>query len=235
MNGAFLGCRMRFTKIVVTLVEYSLLCSLVMGQAGVYFRNSFGRVDAPFFDDRGILLEGTNYVAQLYAWKTGTGFLSAGQPVPFATNGYFFGNTVVLEFLSGCLPAWVQVRAWNTGGGTNFEESALAGTWTGVSEVLFLPQTGTPGRPEACISAALFGLTYPGAPIVVRQPQNQALFAGQTATLSVIASSGVTMFYQWFKQPSDRPDGLIDGATNATYSTPALTNDTTFWVSITNS
>ena len=72
---------------------------MALGQAGVYFRNQIpgqiGAVDAPFFDDNGVLLTGTNYVAQLYAWKTGAGFLPAGTPVPFGTNGYFYGNTVV--------------------------------------------------------------------------------------------------------------------------------------------
>jgi len=43
------------------------------------------------------------------------------------------------------------------------------------------------------------------------------------------------MSYQWFQQPSDRPDGSIVGATNATYTTPPLTNITTFWVSVSNS
>ena len=43
------------------------------------------------------------------------------------------------------------------------------------------------------------------------------------------------MSYQWYQQPSNRPDGLIPGATNANYTTPALTNTTTFWVSVTNS
>jgi len=225
--------------VLVSLVAYAGFCALAMGQASVFFVNRIGGqfqpVDAPFFDDQGIPLAGTNYVAQLYAWKTGTGFVPQGPTVPFGTNGYFFYPRVVVDFISGCLPAWVQVRAWSTQGGPSLEQAALAGAWTGVSEVLFIPQMGSPARPEACIDAHLFGLTYPGTPIVVQQPQNETVLVGQTATLSVIASSGVTMFYQWFKQPSDRPDGLIDGATNATYTSPALTRDTTFWVSITNS
>src|SRR6266404_593676 len=223
MNCLFLRFGLFSKNHVVAVFAYSLSCGMALGQAGVYFRNQIGGqidpVDAPFFDDQGVLLGGTNYVAQLYAWKKGAGFLSAGTPVPFATNGYFYGNTVVVEFLYGCLPAWVQVRAWSVQGGPTFEQAALAGAWTGVSEVLFLPQTGSPDRPEACISAALIGLTYPGTPIVVRQAQNQALLAGQSTSLSVVASSGVLMAYQWFQHPSDRPDGLIAGATNASYTT----------------
>src|SRR5881394_3008058 len=55
-------------------------------------------VDAPFFNELGVRLQGANYVAQLYYWSTGFAFQPAGSPVPFATitNGYFFGGTVVL-------------------------------------------------------------------------------------------------------------------------------------------
>jgi hypothetical protein len=58
---------------------------------------------------------------------------------------------------------------------------------------------------------------------------------GGFATLSVIASTGVAASYQWYQQPSARPDGLIVGATNSTYTTAPLTNTTTFWVSVSNS
>ena len=101
--------------------------------------------------------------------------------------------------------------------------------------VLFLPQTGSPSRPEACPEARLGGLQYPGSPLVVRQPQAQTILAGERSTLSVIASSGVQMAYQWYQQPSARPDGLILSATNATYTTPLLSTNATYWVSISNS
>ena len=83
--------------------------------------------------------------------------------------------------------------------------------------------------------AYLIGLQYPGKPLLVQQPLDQTVVAGTSATLSVIASSGVLMSYQWYRQPNGRPDGLIPGATNATYTTPALTNDATFWLSVSNS
>src|SRR6266568_5963062 len=133
MNRPFLELRKRPTKTLVLMFAFSLLCATAMGQAGVTFANRIGGqfqpVDAPFFDDQGVLLAGTNYVAQLYAWKTGEGFLSTGRPVPFATSGYFFDGEVVIAFIPGCLPAWVQVRAWNTQGGSTFEQAALAGAW----------------------------------------------------------------------------------------------------------
>ena len=226
-------------KPITIICQCLLLTTVALGQGSVFFRNKIlgqvGGVDVPFFDDQGVPLEGSNYVAQLYAWKAGDGFQPVGDPVPFATNGYFYGAEVVVPFVQGCSPAWVQVLAWEAQGGTTFDQAALAGVWTGVSAVLFLPQTGSPSRPEACPEARLGGLQYPGSPLVVRQPQAQTILAGERSTLSVIASSGVSMSYQWHQQPSDRPDGLIVGATNAAYTTPPLSTNATYWVSISNS
>jgi hypothetical protein len=81
----------------------------------------------------------------------------------------------------------------------------------------------------------LIGLAYPGPPVVVRQPQDQTVRARERASLSVVASSGVKASYQWHQQPSDRPDGLISGATNTTHLSPPLFTNTVFWVSISNS
>jgi len=215
---------------------YSLTLSFVQSQGTVWFRNKIGTtVDAPFFDDRGVRLEGPSYVAQLYAWKTGEGFSAVGAPLTFSTNGYFFGDSVGVPFVQGCLPVWVQVRAWQVSAAATFEQAALAGAWTGLSSVLFIPLTGDPGRPESCIEARLIGLQYPGSPMVFQQPKGQTVLAGTSATLSVIASSGVRMAYQWYQDGGDRPDGLIVGATNATYITPPLSTNATYWASITNS
>ena len=208
-------------------------------QGTVYFRNRIegqvGAVDAPFYNDQGVRLQGSNFVAQLYAWNAGGGFVAVGTPVPFATNGYFFGEAVIIPFVYGCNPASVQVRAWAVQGGTTFEEAAAGGAWTGVSGVLCVTQTGDPARPETGCEGRLIGLQYPGKPLVVREPQSDAVLVAEEAMLSVIASSGVLMAFQWYQQPSDRPDGLIPGATNATYTTPPLTNNTTFWVAVSNS
>jgi len=224
-------------KRVVPICTYFLSAAVALGQGSVWFRNGIRQqyqpVDAPFFDDHGVRLEGSNYVAQLYAWNTGEGFQPVGTAVPFATNGYFYAGRVVVPFVGVCAPAWVQVRAWQVDGSASFEQAASAGAWTGVSGVLFLPQTGSPGRPEACLDALLFGLQYPGRPLVLRQPRAQAARLGERATLSVVTSSGVQMSYQWYQDPSDRPDGLIVGATNTTYTTPALSTGTTFWVTVT--
>ncbi len=217
-----------------------------IAQGTVYFANYVAFfsmepiVDAPFFDERGLRLAGPSYVAQLYGWKTGDGFQPVGIPVPFASDGYFDGRQVRLPFVPLGGPVWVQVRTWLVAGGATFEQAALAGAWAGVSTILFVPYTGNaPGAvartSPPTLPAQLIGLQYPGSPLLVRHPQAQSVRSGNGARLSVLASSGVQMTYQWYQNRSDRPDRLIVGATNNVYTTPMLSTNTAFWVSIANS
>ncbi len=232
--------RLRASLLSAAYLLTNITTTVALCQGTVWFRNrivqQFQPVDVPFFDDQGPALEGPTYLAQLYFWKAVEGFgPAAGEPVAFSTNGYFYGESVLLPFVPECDSAWVQVRAWASRGGKTFEQAALAGAWTGLSSVLFLPLLGSPSRPEACLPPTLFGLEYPGSPLLIRQPQSQTVLVGAEAPITVLASSGVRMTYQWYEQPSDRPDGLILGATNATYRSQALTDNTTFWVNVTNS
>jgi hypothetical protein len=204
--------------------------------------NLTGVIDAPFFDKQGVRLMGTNNVAQLYYWSTvgpEIGFKPADGTTPFysITNGYGYFTSSVRELpgVDAQAPAWVQVRAWAVVGGSSFEEAALAGAWTGQSKILFVPATGGPGGGVPRTPANLIGLEYPGEPLVVQPPQSRTILPGESATLTVVASTGVAGFYQWYQQPSNRPDGLIPGATNATYTTPPVLANTTYWVAISNS
>jgi hypothetical protein len=196
-------------------------------------------VDARFYDEQGVLLHGSDYVAQLFYWRPAGGFQPAGGPVPFVniTNGYgyFFGSDVELPGVTVLGSTWVQVRAWAAAGGASFEQAALSGAWTGQSKILFVPTTGGLGGGVPATAADLIGLEYPGEPVMVQPPQSRTILPGESATLSVVASMGVAGFYQWYQQPSNRPDGLIPGATNATYITPPLSVKTTYWVAISNS
>jgi hypothetical protein len=234
----------RFARTILVVFACILTTGGTMAQGTVDMRNKLkGTLDVPFFDEQGVLLQGSNYVAQLYFWSTAgpdVGFKPAGDPVPFlsTTNGYgyFIGGSVELPGTHGLASGWVQVRAWAIAGGPSFEQAALAGDWTGQSKILFIPVLGDPhagGVPA--LPAYMIGLEYPGEPLVVQPPQSRAVFPGESTTLSVIASTGVAGFYQWYQQPSNRPDGLIPGATNATYTTPPLSANTTYWVVVTNS
>ncbi len=236
--------------LAVTVVAHLVATPLGFCQGRVQFANRVPPppgtntvVDTPFYEVNGTLLAGTNYVVQLYAGKVVAGrggpdsLIPVGEPVTFATNGYFYGGVVTIPGeIVGCNgSAWVQVRAWEVAAGTTFEASALAGGWTGISGVLFLATTGGPCGGVPIGPVPLFGLTYPGNPVIVRQPQDLRVRAGRGGSQSVTGSGGVALFYQWYQGESGSTDQTISGATNATFLTPLLATNATFWVKLSSS
>jgi hypothetical protein len=82
-------------------------------------------------------------------------------------------------------------------------------------------------------AATLSVTTSPVAPSITTQPGNQTIFAGQTATFSVIANGTSPLSYQWRKNGT-----AISGAISASYTTPAETtsdNGALFSVVVSNS
>jgi len=56
-----------------------------------------------------------------------------------------------------------------------------------------------------------------GPPVILTQPQDQTVSAGQTASFSVTATGAKPLSYQWYVNGS-----MISGATNTSYTTPTL-------------
>ncbi|HKW02863.1 MAG TPA: hypothetical protein VJN96_23770 [Vicinamibacterales bacterium] len=90
----------------------------------------------------------------------------------------------------------------------------------------------------ALIIATTIGCTKsaPNAPsatlTISGQPQNQTIDYGASATLSVAASGGGTLSYQWYVGASGATSAPVSGATSASYSTPGLTATTSYWVRV---
>lgn len=206
------------------------------GQGTLVFAN-YARffVDVPFFDSGGDRLSGTNYLAQLYVGRRPDTLWPVGTAVPFLTGtnaGYFTGGvTTIPNFPTGD-SAWVQVRAWETGGGSSFEVAALAGHWSGVSSVVYVKDLGGPSGGVPAVPPYLTGLQYPGNPMFIRHPLDQKVRIGGAATLLVIASGGGPMVYQWYEGLSGETNALSAGATNTSFTTPSLSANATFWVSV---
>jgi hypothetical protein len=72
-------------------------------------------------------------------------------------------------------------------------------------------------------------------PIITTQPQSQTIQSGQTANLSVIASGSPPLSYQWYQGSSGDTSNPIGGATFSSYTTPTLTETTSYWVRVTDS
>jgi hypothetical protein len=79
-------------------------------------------------------------------------------------------------------------------------------------------------------NTATIGVYAP--PSIITPPSGQTIFSGQTASMSVTAS-GTGLSYQWYVGSSGDTSGPISGATGSTYTTPALTATTRYWVQVT--
>jgi hypothetical protein len=71
-------------------------------------------------------------------------------------------------------------------------------------------------------------------PSIVTQPADQTIEHGQTTTLSVTASGTPTLKYQWYQGKGGDTSTPVPSATNSSFTTPALTTTTNYWVQVNN-
>jgi hypothetical protein len=71
-------------------------------------------------------------------------------------------------------------------------------------------------------------------PTISTQPQNTTIEPNNTATLTVSAQNGNPFNYQWYRGASGDTSNLIGGANQSSFTTPALTVTTSYWVKVTN-
>jgi len=110
--------------------------------------------------------------------------------------------------------------------GASYSTPALTATtsyWVRVSD----------GQSQADSNTATVTVSSAVAPTITRQPQDVTMDAGDHATLSVEASGTAPLSYQWFEM-SNGIEHVIDGATSATFVTPAQTANVPYMVRVTN-
>ncbi len=88
--------------------------------------------------------------------------------------------------------------------------------------------------PNSATAQTAIGSACSQAAISV-QPADKSIQSGQTASLSVTASGAGPLTYQWYQGTSGNTGSPIGGATSSSYTTPALTATTTYWVRVSNS
>ena len=78
-------------------------------------------------------------------------------------------------------------------------------------------------------------LTVTSAPAITTSPANVTIPNGERTQLKVTATGTGTLTYQWFQGQSGSTTSPVTGATGATFTTPALTATTRYWVRVTDS
>ena len=71
------------------------------------------------------------------------------------------------------------------------------------------------------------------SPAVIAQPQSQTIQSGQTATVDVSAVGTPPLSYQWYQGPSGETSNPV-GLGTSSFTTPALTDTTSYWVRVSN-
>jgi autotransporter-associated beta strand protein len=77
---------------------------------------------------------------------------------------------------------------------------------------------------------ASFALSFPS---ITTQPASQTITSGSTATLSVTATGAEPLTYQWYQGNSGNTTTPV-GINSASFTTPALTATTSYWVRVSN-
>ena len=71
-------------------------------------------------------------------------------------------------------------------------------------------------------------------PAITTHPQNTTINSGETATLTVVAAGTAPLSYQWYRGSSGDTSNPV-GTNVASFTTPALTATTSYWVRVSNS
>ncbi len=111
--------------------------------------------------------------------------------------------------------------------GTTFSIAAVTNADPGNYDVVLTNSIGTTTSNAA-------SLTLYQSPAITAQPLGRPIASGETAALGVTATGTAPLAYQWYQGTSPGTATPLGGATLATFTTPALTATTSYWVRVTN-
>jgi len=146
-------------------------------------------------------------------------------------------NATLTASVSNTRGTYASVE-WYAGTGTN---SLLIASGSGLGQKTVSPTNTT----QYWVRVSDGTCTVDSTPVTVRvcvpvinaQPQGTVIRSGQTASLSVGVTpmTNETLQYQWYAGASGDVTHPVSGATSSTFTTPALTATTSYWVRVTSS
>lgn len=179
------------------------------------------------------------YLGSTYSLTTSAAILTVIAPPVFTTHPQgrtiLAGGTVTLSSAVQGLAA--TTFQWNkngapVSGATNASLviSAAATTDAGTYTVVATNSEGstTSNAAELVVNAVV-------PPAITGAPASVTLPNGERTQLKVTATGTGTLTYQWFQGQSGSTTNPVNGATGATFTTPALTATTSYWVRVTDS
>lgn len=143
-----------------------------------------------------------------WSWTSAT-----SSSVTISTTGSSFDTTLAI-YTGNTVGSLVLVGANDDAGGVQSAVTfaAVAGTTYSIQVDGYSSATGTIALNHPQTGAA------PGAPVIVTNPANASVLAGQPFSLQVVAQGDATLAYQWYQD-----GGAVNGATSAVWSKPTAT------------
>lgn len=130
---------------------------------------------------------------------------------------------------SGTLPAGLTLK------GTSGKTTTLTGSTTQAGNhtvtIRAWENSNRSGRSASGTFTIQVTASTPAA--IVTQPAPVTIFTGATAKLTVVASGGTPLTYQWFRGLSGDTSQPV-GSNAASFTTPALSATTSYWVRVSN-
>ncbi|MGV8040659.1 MAG: S-layer homology domain-containing protein [Thermoanaerobaculaceae bacterium] len=71
-------------------------------------------------------------------------------------------------------------------------------------------------------------------PVITDEPDSTTIYAGTTATLTVVATGNPPLSYQWYQGTSGNTGSPVADATEPSFTTPLLVATTQYWVRVSN-
>lgn len=164
-------------------------------------------------------------VAPSSASITGGGAVSSGQTATLFANVVGGNGTFTYAWFEGVQPDTSHSVGTNSPTFTTPAITATKNYWVHISN--------TCGSVPAAATVFPQETTCTPASIAV-QPSPQTINSGATATLTVSAGGSQPFSYQWFEATSTADTSKLVGTNSPLFTTPALTQATSYWVKVTN-
>jgi hypothetical protein len=180
-------------KVILTLG--SILVAIgAYAQGSVNFNNrvTASGIDAPIYIGAvgtGTKAEGAAYLAQLYAGASDATLAAIGAAVPMRTGagaGYVTSAVLAIPTVAPGADARVQIKAWATASGANYEAALAAGGQVGASSIITVKTGGAgspPGLPADLVGLQPFAISGGGTPVV---PEPSILALGALGGLALL-------------------------------------------------
>jgi len=194
------------------------------------------------------LLPGTNYYYRVRAVGAATSgnsnimsvtTVAFGPPVALSavniTSSGFTANWAALAGATSYTLDVATVADFSSGVATFAAISATSYNVTGrLSGTTYYYRVRATGAPGTSGNSNVITVVTPGsAPMIGTPPLSGFITAGQSVTLTVVAGGG-NLTYQWYRGTSGNTGSPLSGATTASFTTPALTQTTSYWVRVSN-